>query len=92
MRDGEVGFDVGFFDVGGAKFLSFLQPVAEDGERREGGGEIMAPLILLVHVCPEVDEIWEVFPGEGALKGRGFCGFGGKVRVREGLNGSKKTD
>ena len=76
----------------GAEFLSFLQPVAEGGGGREGGGEVFAPGILLVHVCPEVSEVWEAFPGEVVLGGGGFCGFGGEVRVGEVLDGLKEID
>ena len=72
------------FDVGGAEFLSFLLPVTKGGGGREGCGEVVAPIVLLVHVCPEVAEIWEAFSGEAFRRGRGCCG----LHVKSGLGRS----
>ena len=69
--------------MGGAKFLSFPQPVAEGVGGREGSGEVVTPNLLLVHVHPEVAEIWEAFPGNAVLRGRGYYGSGGDFKVGE---------
>ena len=78
--------------MGGDEYLSFLQPVVEGGGGRESGGEVMAPIVLLVHVRPEVAEIWEAFPGEAFLRGRGCCGLGREVSVGKVLDGFKEID
>ena len=82
-----------FFDVSGAELLSFLQPVTEIMGRREDGGEVIAPVILLVHICPEVAELRETFPSEAALRERSFRGVGGvEIRVGKVLDGLEEID
>ena len=70
-----------------ALLMSFLQPVTEGPGRREGGVELITPVILLVHVSPEVDKFWVVFPAEAVFRERGFCGFAVEVRAGEVLDG-----
>ena len=77
------------FDVDGAEFLSFLLPVTEGGGGRESCGEVNAPTVLLVHVRPEVAEIWEAFPGKAVLRGCDYCVFEDEVKFGEILGKSQ---